>query len=117
MAHHKKIKICCRSVKRKRHRKSKRANFGDRVSRPEKAKYLYIIGNGYAEGVASENQPDYASDGYRDSDLYVAEYEVERELGGLINDLKSDFQEWASQLPACHWQISAPLTELLETAE
>lgn len=156
MAHHKKTRIRCRSVKRKRHRKPKRANFGDRVSRPEKAKYLYIIGNGfdlhhhipssyndfkewlvdndidtlykveniletdepkwwnefetnlgkpfavklYAEGVAFENQPDYASDDYHDRDLYVAEYEVERELGGLINDLKSDFQEWASQLPA-----------------
>ena len=54
----------------------------------------------YAEGVAFENQPDYASDDFRDRDLYVAEYEVERKLGGLINDLKSDFQEWASQLPA-----------------
>ena len=54
----------------------------------------------YAEGVAFENQPDYASDDYRDRDLYVAKYEVERELGGLMSDLKSDFQEWASQLPA-----------------
>lgn len=54
----------------------------------------------YAESVAFENQPDYASDNYRDRDLYVAEYEVERELGGLINDLKSDFQEWASRLSA-----------------
>lgn len=34
----------------------------------------------FAEGVAFENQPDYASDDYRDRNLYVAEYEVEREL-------------------------------------
>lgn len=54
----------------------------------------------YAETVAFENQPDYGSDDYRDRDLYVAEYEVERKLGGLISDLKSDFQEWASELPA-----------------
>ena len=54
----------------------------------------------YAEGVASENQPDYASADYRDRDLYVAEYEVERVLGGLVSDLKRDFQEWASGLPA-----------------
>lgn len=54
----------------------------------------------YAEQVAFENQPNYASDDYRDRDLYVAEYEVERELGSLMNDLKSYFREWASQLPA-----------------
>ena len=156
MAHHKKTRIHGRSVKRKRHRKSKRVSFVGRGLRPQKAKYLYIIGNGfdlhhnipssyndfkewledndidtlykveniletdepkwwnefetnlgkpfavklYAESVAFENQPDYASDDYRDRDLYVAEYEVERELGSLINDLKSDFQEWASQLSA-----------------
>lgn len=54
----------------------------------------------YAESVAFENRPDYASDDYRDRDLYAAEYEVERELGGLISELKSDFQEWVSGLPA-----------------
>lgn len=54
----------------------------------------------YAEGVAFENQPDYASDDYRDRDLYVAEYEVDRELGDLVSDLKRDFQEWASGLSA-----------------
>jgi len=156
MSHHKRTRIRCRSVKRKRHRKSKRVGIEGRCTRSERTKYLYIIGNGfdlhhnipssykdfkewlkdndidtlykieniletdepewwnefetnlgkpfavklYAEGVAFENQPDYASDDYRSRDLYVAEYEVERELGGLINDLKSDFQEWASQLPA-----------------
>ena len=156
MAHHKRTRIRCRSAKRKRHRKSKRVCYSDRGTCLERAKHLYIIGNGfdlhhhipssyndfkewledndidtlykvenilktdapkwwnefetnlgkpfavklYAESVAFENQPDYASDDYRDRDLYVAEYEVERELGCLINDLKSDFQEWASQLPA-----------------
>lgn len=54
----------------------------------------------YAGNVAFENQPDYGSDDYRDRDLYVAEYEVERNIGNLICDLKSDFQEWASELPA-----------------
>jgi hypothetical protein len=53
----------------------------------------------YAENVAFENQPDYASDTYRDRDLYAAEIEVENKLGGLINALKCDFQEWASLLP------------------
>lgn len=53
----------------------------------------------YTESIAFQNQPNYLSDDYRDRDLYVAESEVEYELGGLINDLKSDFQEWASQLP------------------
>ena len=54
----------------------------------------------YAENTAFENQPNYGSDDFRDRDLYAAKYEVERKLGCLINDLKSDFQEWASELPA-----------------
>lgn len=53
----------------------------------------------YAEKVAFENQPDYGSDDYRDRDLYVAEYEVERDLGNLLTSLKSNFQQWASELP------------------
>lgn len=53
----------------------------------------------YAEKVAFENQPDYGSDDYRDRDLYVAEYEVERELGDLMASLKNNFQKWASELP------------------
>ena len=53
----------------------------------------------YAENVALENLPNYASDDYRDRNLYDAEVEVENDLGGLIDDLKYDFQQWASQLP------------------
>lgn len=53
----------------------------------------------YTENVAFENQPDYGSDDYRDRDLYVAEYEVERDLGSLITSLKNNFQKWASELP------------------
>lgn len=53
----------------------------------------------YAESVAFQNHPDYGSDDYRDRDLYVAEYEVEQNVGELVNDLRCDFQEWASLLP------------------
>lgn len=63
----------------------------------------------FAENVAFENQPDYGSDDYRDRDLYAAEYEVERELGGLVYDLKCDFQEWASQLPAGDGRLAVKL--------
>lgn len=54
----------------------------------------------YAENVAFQNQPYYGSDDYRDRDLYLAEYEVEHNIGDLIFFLKGDFQEWACQLPA-----------------
>ena len=53
----------------------------------------------YTENVAFENRPNYASDDYRDRDLYDAEVEVENDLGGLIDCLKYGFQQWASQLP------------------
>lgn len=60
----------------------------------------------YAENISFENQPDYGSDDYRDRDLYAAEYEVERKLGGLIDSLKSDFQQWASELPLGNGDLS-----------
>jgi hypothetical protein len=47
MAHHKKTRIRCRSAKRKRHRKSKRVCCSDRGTCLERAKHLYIIGNGF----------------------------------------------------------------------
>lgn len=53
----------------------------------------------YTESIAFQNQPNYLSDDYRDRDLYVAESEVEYELGGLINDLKSDLLlEWSGDV-------------------
>jgi len=54
----------------------------------------------YTENVAFENQPNYASDDYHDGDLYDAEVEIEQELGGLMENLKDDFQQWACKLPA-----------------
>ncbi len=47
MAHHKKIIIRGRSLKRKRHKKSKQVCFGDNGTHLEKIKHLYIIGNGF----------------------------------------------------------------------
>ena len=47
MAHHKRTRIRCRSAKRKRHRKSKRVCYSDRGTCLERAKHLYIIGNGF----------------------------------------------------------------------
>ena len=58
----------------------------------------------YTENVAFENQPDYGSDDYRDRDLYDAQIKVERDLGGLIENLKDDFQKWASLLPAGEYE-------------
>lgn len=54
----------------------------------------------YIENVAFENRLNYASDEYRDRDLYDAQVEVEQNLGTLMTSLKSDFQKWASLLPA-----------------
>ena len=53
----------------------------------------------YTEGVAFENQPNLASEDFRSGDWDNARYEIEDKLGGLISDLKADFQLWASQLP------------------
>ena len=53
----------------------------------------------YTEGIAFENQPNLASEDFRSGDWDNARYEIEDKLGGLISDLKADFQLWASQLP------------------
>lgn len=53
----------------------------------------------FTENVASENEPDIMSEDFRSGELDNARYEIEDRLGGLIADLKAEFQLWASQLP------------------
>lgn len=53
----------------------------------------------FTENVASENEPDIMSEDFRSGELHNARYEIEDRLGGLIADLKAEFQLWASQLP------------------
>ena len=43
----------------------------------------------YVQYTASENQPDFASDEFRDRDYYVGSYQAESEIGGLVNALKT----------------------------
>lgn len=53
----------------------------------------------FTEVVAFENRPDLKSEEFRSGELDNARYEIEDRLGGLIADLKAEFQLWASQLP------------------
>lgn len=53
----------------------------------------------FTENVASENEPAIMSEDFRSGELDNARYEIEDRLGGLIADLKAEFQLWASQLP------------------
>lgn len=53
----------------------------------------------FTENAASENEPVIMSEDFRSGELDNARYEIEDRLGGLIADLKAEFQLWASQLP------------------
>ena len=62
----------------------------------------------YANNIAQEHVPDFASDEFHDSDWYEAEYEVEEKLSEVYSDIQNSFTEWVSQidLTACHPKIN-----------
>lgn len=52
----------------------------------------------YIQYTASENQPDLASDEFRDRDYYAGSYQAESEIGDLVNDIKDTFKAWINSL-------------------
>ena len=54
----------------------------------------------YARQKAMENQPNFASDDFRDADWYDAEICIENEMTELISFLKDTFSEWIDSLNA-----------------
>lgn len=52
----------------------------------------------YIQYTASENQPNYGSDEFRDRDYHAGSYQAENEIGGLVNDIKETFKEWINSL-------------------
>lgn len=51
-----------------------------------------------ANEIASENQPDYGSDEYRDRDLYAGEIEAENKFSGITDNIRSTFAKWINSL-------------------
>lgn len=62
----------------------------------------------YANNIAQEYVPDFASDEFHDSDWYEAEYAVEEKLSEIYSDMQNSFTEWISQidLTTCHPKIT-----------
>ena len=54
----------------------------------------------YIDNTAFENEPNYGSDDFRDSDYHRGQIIAENEMGSLINDVKGRFTEWVSSLPS-----------------
>lgn len=52
----------------------------------------------YSREKAREYSPDYGDDGFRERDMYAAEYAVELEFDSMVDALKSSFTEWIEQL-------------------
>lgn len=44
------------------------------------------------------NQPDFASDEFRDRDYHAGSYQAENDIGGLVSDIKGTFKEWIESL-------------------
>lgn len=53
----------------------------------------------YIDETAFENQPDFGSDEFRDSDYHAGQYVAEDEIGSLVYDIKSTFTDWVESLP------------------
>lgn len=54
----------------------------------------------YIEETAFENQPDFASDEFRDRDYHAGQIAAEDEVGSLVADIKGTFTDWVASLPA-----------------
>lgn len=52
----------------------------------------------YIQSTASDNQPNFASDKFRDRDYHAGSYQAENDIGGLVNGIKETFREWINSL-------------------
>ena len=53
----------------------------------------------YIEETAFDNQPDFASDEFRDRDYHAGQITAEDEIGSLVADIKGTFTDWVASLP------------------
>jgi len=54
----------------------------------------------YIDEIAFENQPDFGSDDFHDSDYHAGQFAAEDEIGSLVADIKGTFTNWVESLPA-----------------
>lgn len=64
----------------------------------------------YITLTAFENQPNFASDEFRDRDYHAGSYQAENDIGGLVADIKGTFQEWIRTLPQANSDKKIRLT-------
>lgn len=66
-------------------------DFETELGRPSMSEYI--------DETAFENEPDYGSDDFHDSDYYVAQFEAENDLEGMVTLIKDAFTDWIASFP------------------